>query len=275
MGERIPSWIELMGRHAASSSSFVSAVLRYEARSDDSDTAERGEFGFRYGPGHRWRIDRAGRTVFVSSPQAALLRKGDTMERLPGSFHLVDLGPISPMDVVGPDTLLHSLSRRTAPTGPATAVGVEARPAWELSLLSGAGEEGHVTVVIDDETGLLVRVDSTETNLTAALADLQVHDTLAESTFAWDGPITDIPPDLTDPLTVLEQRREIIRAIATALEHRELVVSVVASSTDTEEAHNELMGRLDVTNTGADAILRYPAALGSAAANAPGSSGAR
>jgi DNA gyrase/topoisomerase IV subunit A len=34
-----------------------------------------------------------------------------------------------------------------------------------------------------------------------------------------------------------------------------LVFSVVASSTDTEEAHNELMDRLDVTTAGADAIL--------------------
>ncbi|MBM4586419.1 hypothetical protein GS592_25730 [Rhodococcus hoagii] len=32
MAERAPSWIELMGRHAASSSLFVSAVLRYESR---------------------------------------------------------------------------------------------------------------------------------------------------------------------------------------------------------------------------------------------------
>lgn len=244
-----------MGRHAASSSVFVSASLHYESRPDDSDTAEAGEFTFRYGPGERWRIDRAGRTVYVRNPHATLLREGEAMRRLPGAFHLVDLGPVSPMDIVGPDTLLHNLSRRLVPTAAATAIVSDGRRGWELTLVPDTGEQGRLTVAIDDATGLLMRFDSTEHKLTAALTDVEVHETLPASTFTWDGPIAPVPPDPTDPLTAVRQRREIISAVATALEHREQVFHALADSADTDAARTELMNLLDVTATGADAIL--------------------
>lgn len=244
-----------MGRHAASSSLFVSASLHYESRPADSDTAEAGDFTFRYGPGERWRIDRAGRTVYARNPQATLLREGEEMRRLPGSFHLVDLGPVSPMDIVGPDTLLHNLSRRLVPTAAAAAIVIDGRRGWELTLVPDTGEQGRLTVVIDDATGLLMRFDSTENELTAALTDVEVHDTLPASTFIWDGPIAPVPPDPADPLATLGQRREIIGAVASALEHREQVFHTLTDSADTDAARANLMNLLGVTATGADAIL--------------------
>ncbi|GBF17797.1 hypothetical protein Br6_05204 [Rhodococcus sp. Br-6] len=139
----------------------------------------------------------------------------------PGSFHLVDLGALSPMDIVGPDTLLHNLSHRLVPTVAAAAIVIDGRRGWELTLVPDTGEQGRLTVVIDDATGLLMRFDSTEYELTAALTDVEVHDTLPASTFTWDGPIAPVPPDPADPLTAVRQRREIISAVASALEHRE------------------------------------------------------
>ncbi|MGO4205626.1 hypothetical protein AB4Z09_28615 [Rhodococcus sp. TAF43] len=255
MAERAPSWIELMGRHAASSSLFISAVLRYESRPDDSDTAQAGEFTLRYGPGERWRIDRAGHTVYVRNPRTTFLREGEEMRRLPGSFHLLDLGPVSPLDIVGPDTLLHNLSRRLVPTRTATSVVIDGRRGWELTLVPDTGDPGRLTVVIDDATGLLMRLDSTENELATTLTDVEVHDTLPASTFTWDGLIAAVPPDPADPLTTLGQRREVISAVASALEHREQVFHALADSADTDAARAELMNLLDVTTTGADAIL--------------------
>lgn len=243
-----------MGRHAASSSLFVSAVLHYDSRPDDSDTAQAGEFTFRYGPGERWRIDRAGRTLYVSNPQSTFLRDGEQMRHLPGSFHLLDLGPVSPLDIVGPDTLLHNLSRRLVPTAAATPIVIDGRRGWELTLVPDTGEQGRLTVVIDDGTGLLMRFDSTERELMATLTDVEVHETLPASTFTWAGPIA-VPPEPADPLTAIGQRREIISAVAAALEHREQVFHAMADSADTDAARAELMNLLDVTATGADAIL--------------------
>ncbi|NKS04663.1 hypothetical protein GS528_27760 [Rhodococcus hoagii] len=177
------------------------------------------------------------------------------MRRLPDSFHLLNLGPVSPLDIVGPDTLLHNLSRRLVPTAAATATVIDGRRGWELALVPGAGEQGRLTVVIDDTTGLLTRLDSTENELATTLTDVEVHDTLPASTFTWDGPIAAASPHPADPLTTLGQRREIISAVASALEHREQVFHALADSADTESARTELMNLLDVTTTGADAIL--------------------
>ncbi|NKZ84750.1 hypothetical protein GS982_21500 [Rhodococcus hoagii] len=166
-----------------------------------------------------------------------------------------NLGPVSPLDIVGPDTLLHNLSRRLVPTAAATATVIDGRRGWELALVPGAGEQGRLTVVIDDTTGLLTRLDSTENELATTLTDVEVHDTLPASTFTWDGPIAAASPHPADPLTTLGQRREIISAVASALEHREQVFHALADSADTESARTELMNLLDVTTTGADAIL--------------------
>ncbi|NKU66767.1 hypothetical protein GS891_28075 [Rhodococcus hoagii] len=62
-------------------------------------------------------------------------------------------------------------------------------------------------------------------------------------------------PHPADPLTTLGQRREIISAVASALEHREQVSTRWQTAPIPKSARTELMNLLDVTTTGADAIL--------------------
>ncbi|AWK75053.1 hypothetical protein CBI38_29375 [Rhodococcus oxybenzonivorans] len=184
-----PSWIELMGRHAASTLLYLSGSLTYRYVSR-TGTVEDGAWEFLHGPGDRWRIEKAGQPILIRKGDVAFSWRDDEMHRQKAQIHLHILKPISPTLFVGPDSFLspNTLSKKVAPTGPVTETAVGGRRAWSLRM-SDPSTADTMEFAIDDVTGLLLRVRSSNGKLTAEVIDVEIYEHLPDTTFDWDGEI--------------------------------------------------------------------------------------
>lgn len=195
-----PSWVELMGRHAASDMLYTSAALsyRYVTRTGDVDE---GTWEFWHGPGNKWRIERSGQPILIRNGELAFSWRDDEMHRNTGHIQLHILKPISPLLFVGPESFLSpsTLSKNTTPARSPIETVVNGRRAWSMIMNSTSHEES-IEFVIDDETGLILRTGSSNDKLYAELTEVTTYEDLPDEVFDWEGAIA--------PPTVKERSRD-------------------------------------------------------------------
>lgn len=264
---RVPSWVELMGRHAASSTLFTSATLRYRTTEPDG-TSDSGGFDFWHGPDDRWRIEVSGEPVCVRTRTETFVRdEAGQMSRLQGRMNLPLLGKFNPFDVIGPRSMLFRLSERVRPVGPATRVQLGGRVAWSMMLTSAEMGSAGVEIVLDDESGMLLRVDAsnidpTEGRLHAELTGLVVHNSLDSSLFEWNDELAQqvsdknaAPVSEVDGVQSLQERIDILAAMSRALGRRAELVEALAGTDDDTAARAVVCDLLTVSPASADAVL--------------------
>ncbi len=251
MDVRVPSWVELMGRHAAAGTLFLSASMRFT----DSDTSAPvdDEYRFWHGPDNRWRIESEAETIYVRNPQTTLLRGGDgQMRRLEGRITIPLLGPVTPIEMIGQGSMLLHMSESVR-IGPVSSTILDGRQGWSVILTHTDADPA--LAVLDDETGMTARMELPGGAAVASISDISVYDDLPESVFAWDGPIDGDPPSPSPPIDHHRARLDILTAIERALDRRTEVFEVVARSAEPADAAAAVGRLLDVEPSGAEAVL--------------------
>lgn len=180
-----------MGRHAAAAALHLSGTLH--VRDDHGNQIQ--QFRFWHGPQERWRIESVdGQVLYLrGSANDCFVRTDDgELQRQAGDFGAQWLGPLSPLDLLGPNSLPHQMSTKATLKGPPATTLVDSRPAHSVVFGSNAGQ---VEFAFDDESGLLVRLHNPSNGATVEVSGLTLHDVLPDETFRWDGPTT--LPDAT------------------------------------------------------------------------------
>ena len=243
-----------MGRQSAAGASFLSASLRFTVADDAAPIDDR--FRFWHGPQNRWRIESSDEVVYVRGPDATVLRGGDgQMRRQVADIVLPLLGQVTPLDLLGPESMLMKMSQ-DAYIGSASSVLVDGRQGWSVRI--GTSDSDAMTVVLDDETGMTSRMESAGQIAVAAVSDISVHDELPDSVFTWDGPLadTDDPSHRRDRDADRHRERvDILTAIDRALDRRTEVFEVVTRSAEPADAVAAVRHLLDVERMGAEAVL--------------------
>ncbi|MCP2176436.1 DNA gyrase/topoisomerase IV, subunit A [Williamsia maris] len=243
-----------MGRQSAAGASFLSASLRFTVADDAAPVDDR--FRFWHGPQNRWRIESNDEVVYVRGPDATVLRGSDgQMRRQVADIVLPLLGQVNPLDLLGSESMLMKMSQ-DAYIGPASSVLVDGRPGWSVPI--GTSDSDAMTVVLDDETGMTLRMESAGQIAVAAASDISVHDELADSVFTWDGTLADTDDRSHRGDRDADRHRarlDILTAIHRALDRRDEVFEVIARSAEPSEAADAVSRLLDVERTSAEAVL--------------------
>ena len=99
------------------------------------------------------------------------------------------LQPVNPLWFFGPNSLV-SKSGALAPSPSAIAVEVDGRRGWsfvadQLTLGARNTLEDRLEFVIDDKTGLVLRIGSVDGRLSGELRTVQIFEWLPDSLFEW------------------------------------------------------------------------------------------
>ncbi|WP_141217118.1 hypothetical protein [Rhodococcus sp. 14-2483-1-2] len=181
-----PTWQQLTARNTAATDLILSGSLHVVGEIDTGFVDD--HFEFRHGRGDRWWVERNGEIVYASSSSTDTV----PVARIDGQMvhqrttSLIRLGALfTPRDLFGPRSLL---TRRTPAQhvahGP-TVVDHAGRPAWSTELTSPTGL--ITTMVIDDETGLILSLSSRDHGQSLHLDNLTEHAELSDGQFVWDG----------------------------------------------------------------------------------------
>ena len=178
-----PSWVELMGRHAASAALYLSGEMRYPSEVN-GELVER-RFTFWHGPAQRWSIaDQHGvRYVRTGTGDEFLQPEpGDDFVRLGGRYNLVNLGDFSPLDLIAPDSLTDKMSTELGVLTTPAEIHVADRPAWTVDL---GNDATRISLVFDDATGVITQMLNPDSDVfPLEVLTLEEHTSLPETTFA-------------------------------------------------------------------------------------------
>ena len=245
-----PSWVELVGRNAAAESVHLSGTLVVTETPDETV-----RYDFHHAPGGRWRIDNDGQVIYVAGPARTVARVDDEMRELSDRIRIVMLGTqFTPLDLLGPDSMLGKMSIDVRPIGDAQPVEVAGRSAWSVPL--AAPGQGTIHVAIDDSTGVVARVSDDDRTL-LQLERLNDSTPSDDSLFEWDGPVGEpvtgrrTPPQDTPDL---DEQIAFARAMVTAQELADDVMEAIRTAGSEAAARAALVELLDVSDDIADAV---------------------
>jgi hypothetical protein len=248
--------VELVGRNAASGSVTVSGVLR--SLGSDRGTELDESYRFWHAPTNRWRIEIDGEPVYLSGRDRSLVRIDGHMTLLDGDIRLPILGRgVSPLQLLGQNSLLHSMSRDVVVRDEPRALDVGDRRAWAAVLGDRSGKNGEIS--IDESTGVIVRLSMSGGSGSSEVVELTEHASLPDGLFEWDGPVVEAPSPRgrrarPDPGVERQERSEVLRAWVTALDRSADVLSLMQCAESEEDAIRRLVSELGVTTVGAQAI---------------------
>ncbi|WP_461665071.1 hypothetical protein [Gordonia sputi] len=252
---RTPSWVELAGRNAAAESVNVVGMMAV-----DEPLSGSVRFDFRHAQGGRWRIEHEGQPIYLSSGSSSVVRVDGEMQRLDGDFRLPIMGAqFSPLDLLGPSSLLHRMSTTVSVEGAAHHVEVGGRAAWSITLLGSGGHD--IIMTFDDATGVLVRLEDAAGVTRLQVSDLNELGSFSESLFVWDGRVHAARPGRGRTRSTEDdedQRIEFMRSRVAAQTRAQDVLSVITAADSEAEARAALMQLLDVTEFGAESIIATP-----------------
>lgn len=213
-------------------------------------------FEFWHGGGGQWRIERDDEVVYLAADDDSVLVliDGEMQRQSAGRIRMAWVGSMfSPLDLLGEESLLRKMSTRTRVTREAQSVEKDGRAAWSTELATPNGDD-TIKLAFDDATGILVLLRSPNGGL-LEVTNLAVHDQIERGRFSWDGPIVEADAGRNDPRAQAANRIEILGALVSALERPQDLLSVVAGTTDHQQAKAAVIDLLDVSDTGADAVL--------------------
>ncbi|QTJ67139.1 hypothetical protein HYG77_17140 [Rhodococcus sp. ZPP] len=189
MSDGVLTWADLANRHEASHDLFVSCSIDYSFRVRE-DVEQTGAFAVWHGPQDRWRVEVSEQPVYVRTGDLAFALKKGTMQRQePTARQFTVLQPVNPLWFFGPNSLL-SRSGVLAPSASAIAAEVDGRSGWsfvadQVTLGARNTPGDGLEFVIDDKTGLVLRIGSVNGRLSGELRAVQVIEWLPDSLFEW------------------------------------------------------------------------------------------
>ncbi len=247
-----PSWIELVGRN------FAAGVLYLSGRLSVTLDGSAEHFSFWHGPREQWWIESGDDVVYVSaSGESPIARVDGRMQYVHGRVKL-GAAARSPLDLLGPNTLLASKSQSLEVRREPTPVTVEGRRAWSTEL--GSEAAAPTVAVVDDATGVLCRYEAARLSL--AVSELVEHKSLPADRFAWTGPIAeDDSREGSSPAARASRRlhqRETTAAKVAALDQPFDVLRTILEADNAVHARAALRELLHVNESGADAVESMP-----------------
>lgn len=255
---KTPSWVELAGRNAAAESVHVTGTLTVRESPDEDEIV----FDFQHAPGGRWRVERAGRPIYLANGRTSVVRVDDHMQQLDGAIRMALLGArFSPLELFGPDSLLHKMSAGLAADA-ASPEDIGGRPAWSVRLTGSSG--GTVVLAFDHSSGVLVRVANDRGEVLLRVENLAEPEVLPDALFVWDGPARSAPSPRDRRRHTADddsERLEYMRAVVAAQARPQEVLAAIAAADGEAAARAALIRLLDVTEFGAEAIMTTPIGL--------------
>ena len=110
-----------------------------------------------------WRIALSdGTPIYLKDATGRSFQRNsaDDMQELGGRINVPILGPVSPLDVVAPESMLNQISQRAAVVAGPLHSTVDGRKSWKVTLSAGTSE---MFIDVDDETGIiLLQAQSTD-----------------------------------------------------------------------------------------------------------------
>ncbi|GAA4670839.1 hypothetical protein [Gordonia humi] len=249
-----PTWPELVGRNTAAEMISFAGRLISTTPDDGTDVLD-----FWHGGGGRWRIERDGEVQYINDGERAFSRGRDgRMVKMPDGQKIrlawVTSG-FGPADLVGPDGMLHKMSREVGALTEPAEVAIGDRPAWSTDLgRPGAGPDGRITVSIDAATGVVVSLTSNQ-DASVAVSGL-TPGPIDDERFAWttDGG-SEPRPDPAEVRARIVDRLEILSAVDAGLRRREEVMVAVEQAATVDDARTAVAALLGIGAVGADAVL--------------------
>ncbi|MCF8604466.1 hypothetical protein L5I01_13995 [Gordonia sp. HY442] len=248
-----PSWPELAGRNAAA------AMISFSGRLTSTSPDGLDVLDFWHAGGGRWRIERDGEVQYLSDGETVYYRgrDGRMVQAVKGRrFGMVWVtNGFGPTDLIGPDGMLHKMSREVGALTDPVETTLDGRESWTVGLgRPGAEPDAQLTVVIDAQTGVVVGLASAH-EASVAVAGLS-SGALDDELFVWKTGSEPVPqPDPEQTRVVLAERLEILSAVETGLDRRAEVLAVVEASETVDDARTAVADLLGVGRTGADAVL--------------------
>jgi hypothetical protein len=193
---RQPSWAQLRGRNYGSAGRPITGMIR--TIRGNSEDVER----FWFSPKSLWRIERADGVVMqVQSPDRTFLRADDEMQlQAPNTWTMWGGGHASQIvrayQIWGIDD-----DHVDGPVNEPQQVEIGGRTGWQVQFTDRSG--APLVAVIDDETGLVLRLEMTSSAVTMELIDFELDADIAPEAFEWDGPYTEQADRVADE----QQRR--------------------------------------------------------------------
>ncbi|HSF26958.1 MAG TPA: hypothetical protein VLC50_05510 [Actinomycetes bacterium] len=223
MGAETPSWSQMLGRMAGFGARTATGALRFRDPGipADADAPERAEpregtCRFWYAAPDRWRVEDERGVWHVQDDHWINLRDDQgRMQRLPREGTIWGFALGHPQYLFGSSNdRLERFTRDndfSLPMGPATAVTVAGRSAWEFVLAPPPHKPHPLRVAFDDATGVVVRMAVPELSFLIEITELAVNLELDAQTFTWTGPVaTDQYDDIVGQARArewLEQQR--------------------------------------------------------------------
>ncbi|MGC4933503.1 hypothetical protein ACLQ3C_07455 [Gordonia sp. DT30] len=219
-------------------------------------------FDFWHGPHDRWRIEHQGEVVYLRAPgHGPFLRRDGDMRRLGGDFRTVHLGaPLSPLDLMGADSLLPRMSAGMSVVSGPTWTTVGGRGAWSTTLATADGDTGSITV--DDATGIIVSMSAPSKPGWMAVTDLRDYDVIGDDRFRWDGPVAGDAAGRGGrrrPKRPGQNRLEILGALVAATDRPHEVIELLVRSNSADAARSALMELLGISAVAAEAVMAMQA----------------
>ncbi|MGO3327159.1 hypothetical protein [Gordonia sp. (in: high G+C Gram-positive bacteria)] len=248
-----PTWPELAGRNAAA------AMISFSGRLTSTSPDGVDILDFWHAGGGRWRIERDGEVQHISDGETAYYRgrDGRMVQAVKGRRLAMNwvTGGFGPMDLIGPDGMLHKMTREIGALTDPVETTLDGRASWTVGLgRPGAGPDAQLTVAIDAQTGVVVGLASAN-EASVAVAGLS-SGAIDEELFGWPTGGEPVPqPDPEQTRAVFAERLEILSAIEAGLDRRAEVLAVVEASETVDDARTAVADLLGLPRAGAEAVL--------------------
>lgn len=179
-----PTWDELKIRNAHAAGLYVSASMRVAV--DKNGERVDDEFVFWYGCGGQWWIERNGTVVYVAALESAPIARVSGRMVCQRNDNLIRVGrAFNPMELFGRYSLL-CRDRTIRVVEHPRPLDLKDRAAWAVVVESDSGT--RTEFVLDDATGILMRMTSPDHDGLVSLSELVEYDRLPASRFTWVDP---------------------------------------------------------------------------------------
>lgn len=179
-----PTWDDLKMRNAKAAALHMSGSMRVAGEKNGERIDD--EFAFRHGHDGQWWIERNGMVVYAAAlGTAPIARVGGQMVHQRRN-NLIRVGrAFNPMELFGRYSVLHR-DRTIRVIADARPLQLEGRASWTISVASSSGT--RTEFVLDDATGIVMRMTSPDHDGTVHVSDLIEYDELPATRFTWTEP---------------------------------------------------------------------------------------
>lgn len=181
---KAPTWDELEIRNAHAAALYMSGSMRVAVEKNGERIDD--EFAFWYGRGGQWWIERNGTVVYVAASGTVPIARVSGHMVYQRNNNLIRVGrAFNPMELFGKYSMLRR-DRTIRVIESPRSVQLEGRAAWTVTVQSDSGI--RTEFVLDDATGILMRMTSPDHDGIVSVSGLVEYDGLPAARFTWVDP---------------------------------------------------------------------------------------